>query len=283
MPPRTVTTARQRRLGTELRKMREAAGLNAREASALLGIDHTKISHMETARSGVGTDRLRVLASCYGCSDDLYLDALIKMASERERGWWEEYRELLPAGFLDLTELEDKSTYLRTYQIAHLPGLMQTEDYARAVFEFTFPRLPEDHVEARIAHRIKRSKVLDRKNGTEFSAVIHEAALRMRFGGRAMARTQLDHLLKLSEHPNCTVRVLPFTADGFAGSGQAVLYAGGPVPSLDTVHLDFAHGAAFLDATAQLDAYRDLLSAMEDRSLDVTKSRDLIKEIAHTL
>ncbi|MGA4841272.1 helix-turn-helix domain-containing protein [Streptomyces sp. G45] len=283
MPPRTVTTARQRRLGAELRKMREAAGLNAREAAAQLGIDHTKISHMETARFGVGADRLRVLASSYGCTDQTYVDALIAMATERDRGWWEQYRGILPAGFLDLTELEHKATYLRTYQIAHLPGLTQTEDYARAVFEFTFPRLAQEDIETRIAHRMKRAQILNRDDGVQFTAVIHEAALRMRFGGRALARKQLDHLLSLSEQENCTIRVLTFDADGFAGSGQAVLLAGGPVPQLDTVHLDSAHGALLLDSEAQLKAYRDLLTAMEERTLSVKQSRDLIREIAHTL
>ncbi|WP_436737925.1 helix-turn-helix domain-containing protein [Streptomyces sp. BBFR102] len=278
-----MTTARQRRLGAELRKMREAAGLNAREAAALLGIDHTKISHMETARSGVGSDRLRVLANSYGCCDEPYLQALLAMVAERERGWWEEYRGTLPAGFLDLTELEAKAKSLRTYQIAHLPGLTQTEGYARAVFDFTFPRLDEEHVGARVEHRMRRAEILDADGGPHFSAVVHEAALRMRFGGPKMARAQLDHLLSLSERPNCTIRVLTFEADGFAGSGQAVLLAEGDVPKLDTVQLDFAHGAAFLDAAAQLDAYRDLLSEMESRSLGVAESRDLIREIARTL
>lgn len=260
--------------------MREAAGLNAREAAALIGIDHTKISHMETARFGVGPDRLRVLAGSYGCADQAYLKALVDMAAERDKGWWEEYRAVLPAGFLDITELEDKATYLRTYQIAHPPGLTQTEDYSRAVFSFTFPRLAKEDIEVRIAHRMRRAKILLDPDATEFTAIIHEAALRMRFGGSDVTRAQLLHLLELSERKNCKIRVLPFDADGFAGSGQAVLYAGGPVPQLDTVQLDSAHGALFLDAEAGLNTYRDLMSAMERRTLGVKKSRDLIRDIA---
>ncbi|MCC2280586.1 helix-turn-helix domain-containing protein [Streptomyces sp. ET3-23] len=283
MPPRTAPTARQRRLGAELRKMREAADLTAREAATLTGIDHTKISHMETARFGVSSDRLRTLASNYGCTDQAYVNALIAIATEREKGWWEEYRGKLPAGFLDLTELESKSTFLRTYQIAHLPGLTQTEDYARAVFDFVFPRLPKDDVDARIAHRMQRARILDRHNGPPFTAVIHEAALRMRFGGRQLARKQLDHLLALSERPNCTIRVLTFETNGFAGSGQAVLHAGGIVPQLDTIHLDSAHGALFLDADAQLSGYRELLTAMENSSLNEAESRDLISNITQSL
>ncbi|WP_093656956.1 helix-turn-helix domain-containing protein [Streptomyces radiopugnans] len=280
MPPRTVTTARQRRLGAELRKMREAAGYNAREAAAVLGIDHTKISHMETARFGVSADRVRLLAHAYRCDDEAYVNALIDMATERGKGWWEEYRGVLPAGYLDVTELEDKATYLHSFQIAHIPGLAQTEDYARAVFNFGIrPSLYKEEIEARTAHRTQRVKILDRENPPEVTALIHEAALRMRFGGRDVARAQLEHLLGLSEHPQFTVRVVPFEADGFAGSGSAVLYAGGVVPQLDTVHLDSTHGPIFLYAEAQLGSYRSLLSAMEKRALAIKKSRDFIHEI----
>ncbi|GHG76013.1 helix-turn-helix domain-containing protein [Streptomyces griseocarneus] len=283
MPPRTATTARQRRLGAELRKMREAAGLNAREAAKLLGIDHTKISHVETARFGVSPDRIRMLAAGYGCTDATYIDALVAMATERGKGWWEEYRGILPDGFLDLTELESKATSLRSYQVTHLPGLLQTADYARSVFEFAFPRLSSEDVEARISHRLRRSRILRQPNGPEFTAIIHEAALRMRFGGRSPARRQLAHLLAMSEQGRCAIRVMPFETDGFAGSGQAVLYAGGTVPQLDTVHLDSAHGATFLSDAAELGAYRDLISAMEGTSLGERQSRDLIRDIANAL
>ncbi|GLF97336.1 helix-turn-helix domain-containing protein [Streptomyces yaizuensis] len=280
MPPRTTTTARQRRVGAELRKMREATGINAREAAALLGVDHTKVSHVETARFGISARRLRALADIYGCTDRTYVDALVEMATDRTKGWDEEYRGVLPAGFLDLTDLERRATSLRTYQIAHLPGLTQTEEYARAVFRFGFPRLSPEDAEVRIAHRLRRARVLDRVDGPDFSAVIHEAALRMRFGGMDTVRGQLGHLLELSERPNCTLRVLTFEADGFAGSGQSVLLAGGPVPWLDTVHLDSAHGAQFLHTEAELDVYRELLGAAEERSLPPEQSREFIREIA---
>ncbi|MFE5855374.1 helix-turn-helix domain-containing protein [Streptomyces sp. NPDC056500] len=278
-----MTTARQRRLGAELRKMREAAGLNAREAAAILGIDHTKISHMETARFGVSAERLRVLARTYGCADQEYVAALEAMATDRSKGWEQDYRETLPSFFLDLVELERRAKSLRTYQIAHLPGLTQTEDYARAIFELVYPPLTREEIEPRIAHRMRRAQVLDGDNAPTFSAVIHEAALRMRFGGAKLARRQLDHLLSVSERPNCILRVLTFEADGFAGSGQAVLLAGGPVPKLDTVHLDSAHGAILLDAETQLNSYRLLLAAMEERSLNQARSRDFIHKIAHAL
>ncbi|GAA2384689.1 transcriptional regulator WhiJ [Streptomyces glaucosporus] len=264
--------------------MREAAGYNAREAAAVLGIDHTKISHMETARFGVSAERVRTLASAYKCDDEAYVEALAAMATDRTKGWWEEYRGILPSGYLDVTELEDKATYLRSFQVAHIPGLAQTEDYARAVFSFGLrPSLYKKEIEARTAHRTQRIRILERDNPPDVTALVHEAALRMRFGGRDVTRAQLKHLLELSEHPHFTVRVVPFDADGFAGSGSAVLYAGGAVQQLDTVHLDSTHGPIFLYAEAQLKSYRSLLSSMEKRSLSVRKSRDTIHEIMRQL
>lgn len=264
--------------------MREASGYNAREAAALLGLDHTKISQVETARFGVSAERVRFLASAYGCEDQAYVEALVAMATERTRGWWEKYRGVLSPGFLDVAELEHQSSYLHTYQIAHIPGIAQTEEYADAVFEFGSPhRLSKEQKEARVEHRIQRAKILDREEPFEYTALVHEAALRMRFGGRGVLRSQLDHLLTLSDHPRFTVRVIPFDTDGFAGSGQAVLYAGGPVPQLDTVHLDSTLGPVFLDAETQLRSYRSMLSRMEKRALGIRKSRDFIKEVIQWL
>lgn len=264
--------------------MREAAGYNAREAAALLGIDHTKISQVETARFGVSADRVRTLASAYKCRDQAYVDALVAMAADRTKGWWEEYRGVLHPGFLDVAELEHHSTYLHTYQIAHVPGIAQTEAYAHAVFTFGAPhRMSKRETEARVEHRVQRVKILDRDGSFEYKALVHEAALRMRFGGRDVTRAQLEHLLELTDRTNFTLRVVPFEADGFAGAGQAVLYAGGPVPQLDTVHLDSMLGPVFLDTEEHLEVYRNMFSKMEKRSLGIRSSRDFVRNIIREL
>src|ERR1044072_4612706 len=103
---RREPTARQVRLGTELRRLREAAGLTAIEAAALLGANRAQMSHIESGLAGVSEERLRRLASHYACTDKEFIEALAAMATDRTRGWWEEYRGLLPTSFLDLSELE---------------------------------------------------------------------------------------------------------------------------------------------------------------------------------
>lgn len=280
MPARINPTARQARLGAELRKMRERAGMTAREAATLVGSNPMQISHMEAGRSGVSEERTRRLASVYACDDTALIDALVAMAVERAKGgWWEEFRDLLTPGFLDLAELEHHATFTRAYQIAHIPGTLQTEDTVRAIFDFAAPALSGRELEARVQHRIRRRTIIERGSGSH-EALLHEAALRMRFGGRGVARAQLEHILEQSHRPNVSVRVIPFEAEGFAGSGASVLYAGGPVAQLDTAHLDGAHGTLFLDAEFQLKKYRALLDRMQGMSLAEDESRDFIRRIA---
>ncbi len=134
MPPRRQPTARQARLGIELRKLREAAGLEATEAASLLGVNSVQMSQIESGIAGVSEERLRRLAAHYSCSDEELISSLVKMATDRTHGWWEEHRGHLPTPFLDLAELEHHATFLREVQFLYIPGPLQTENYARAVF-----------------------------------------------------------------------------------------------------------------------------------------------------
>jgi len=284
MPPRDNPTARQARLGTELRKLRERAGKTARESAGLLSIDQAKISHLEAGRIGVSEERIHRLTTFYQCDDNTLIEALCAIAREhRGQYWFDEYRGILAPGFLNIAELEYHATALRSMQSVTLPGLFQTENYARALFSGVKPKLPEDEIEARVEHRMKRVMIFDRENPPQFEAIIHEAALRMRFGGRKVAREQLEYLLEVSKRPMVTVRVIPFTSEDFIEVTQPVLYASGVVPQLDTVQIDSAFGGRFLDAEADLIKYRTLLEIAEHASLDPEESRQIIHHIAREL
>jgi len=283
MPRRRQPTARQERLGIELRKLREAAGLKAREAAALIGSDSAQMSQMESGIAGVSAGRVRSLAAHYSCADTVLVEALVAMATGRTRGWWEEYRGLLPTQFLDLAELEHHSTYRLDVEFLHVPGLFQTEDYARAVFSYRVPELPSDEIELRVRHRMERKAVIEDPAPTPYEAVIHEAALRIRVGDRAATRAQLGRILELSEADHITVRVIPFDLDGFAGATNAMMYAGGAVPKLDTAVRDAPHGAGFIDSEAQLGTFRTLFRMVEAVSLEPSRSRDFIHQLAKEL
>lgn len=281
--PRKQPTVRQERLGRELRRLREAAGLTAREAARLLGVISVTMSQIESGVAGVSEARVRRMAAQYACADPELIDALVKMAKERTRGWWEEYRDVLPPSFLDLAELEHHARYLQVISTAHVPGILQTEEYARAVFAYMVPELPPTELEPRVAHRMHRRVVVEREDAVEYEAVVHEGVLRTRVADRRVARAQLEEMLGQSERPNVSLRVIPFDRDGFAGANTSMLYAGGPVPPLDTAKRDAPHGGPFLDSAAQLARFRTLFRKVESASLDPVRSRDFIHHLAKEL
>ncbi|MEV0693184.1 helix-turn-helix transcriptional regulator [Streptomyces sp. NPDC050388] len=276
---RTSPTGRRLRLGVELRKLRERAGLTATEAGQLLGVKQNQISNTEAGRIGVSPERVRTLAHHYKCGDTALIQALSDMTADRRRVWWEEYREILPAALLDLAEVEHHATRLRGAVTVHIPGLLQTAEHARALFRHVVPEFSPPDIEHRVSFRIKRQAVLYRDSPAPYQAIIHEAALRMQFGGPTIAAAQLRHLLDMSEREHIILKVLPFAAGGFPGSGQSIFYSHGPVPQLDTVHLDQSHGPVFLDAEAQLDMYRVLLERLDSRALTPEASRDVIHHL----
>ncbi|GAA2773216.1 helix-turn-helix domain-containing protein [Streptomyces showdoensis] len=283
MPPRSTPTARQQRLGHELRRLREQSGMSAQQAAALLGVDRTRIPHIESGRFGISAERVRTLAFNYGCPDTALIDLLAAMAQERDRGWWEQHRGLLPPALIDIAELEFHASELCTAVTTHIPGLLQTEEHARAVFDTADPPLPGPDLEARVELRLRRQEVLDRDPPTPYGAVIHEAALRMQFGGPKVARAQLEYILERSERDTVSVRVIPFTAGGFPGAGQSFTYVSAPVPQLDTVQLDSSHGSMLLDTDMQLRRYRGLLDRLSGLALPLPASRDFIRSIAQDL
>ncbi|MFJ1974423.1 helix-turn-helix domain-containing protein [Streptomyces sp. NPDC087903] len=283
MTTRSTPTARQKRLGAELRRMRLAAGATTEYGAGLLGIDRTRLSNMESGIRSFSAERIRTLACNYACTDGRYVEALAAMADGKDRGWWEQYRGTLPAGLLDIAELEWHAARVRTSQVMHVPGLLQTEDYARAVFAAGLPALSRLEVELRVAHRMERQQVFDRPEPLPYVAYVHEAALRMPYGGIKATREQLRHLADQSERDTVEVRVIPTSVGDLPGAGHALLYADGSVPQLDTVQLDSAHGPEFTGAEAQLTKYRAHLDWMDDASLPPGVSRDLILGIAREL
>ncbi|UFR04345.1 helix-turn-helix transcriptional regulator [Streptomyces sp. Go40/10] len=276
-------TARQMRLAVELRRLREAAGLSSREAAAMLGVNSVQISQIESGTSGVSEQRLRRMAANYACSDEGLIEALVAIASDRTQGWWEEYRGQLPTPFLDLPELEHHATCRWDVEFLHVPGLLQTAEYARCLFSYVNPEFPSGDVDLWVEHRMKRRVVLERKDPVPYEAVIHEAALRIRVGDRLTARGQLHRILESSEADHVTVRIIPFELDNFGGAGSAMVYAGGPVPKLDTVIRDGPNGPVYIDAEAQLSRYRTLFRRVEAASLEPDRSRDFIHRLAKEL
>ncbi|MCB5908329.1 helix-turn-helix domain-containing protein [Streptomyces pinistramenti] len=282
MPPRSYPTARQKRLGAELRKLRERAGMSGTEAAAFLGGERAQISHIESARYGVSAERVRRLAAHYSATNKHLVSALAVMAEERTKGWWEDYRGILSPGFLDVAELEHHAKRIKAIQMLHLPGVFQTEGYARELIRSGVTELPATELNARVEHRMRRREIFDRPAPTPFEAFIHEAALRMRYCAVDTMTEQLEFLTEVSHWPSVTIRVIPFDAQ-VTGSVHSMMYACATIPALDTVQIDSAFDSGFLDAEAQLSRYRELLDSVESISLSAEESRKSIHRIAQEM
>ncbi|WNI30865.1 Scr1 family TA system antitoxin-like transcriptional regulator [Streptomyces sp. ITFR-6] len=280
MPVRKPSTERQRRLGAELRRMREHIGMTINEAATLHRTDRTTVSNTESARSGVSSDRVRVWATNYRCPDAQYVDGLVAMARERGPNWWDDYRGLLPAGLLDIAEMEHHAARLLSAQIMHVPGMLQLPDYMRGIFAEAVPTMDPADLERHIEFRVRRSALLDRPDPPACEFLVHESALRMRFGDRHVLRRQLEYLLAQAERPNVTLRVVPFDAGGFANAGSSTLYACGPVAALDTVQIDVPTGVTFLHAETHLVNYRAVLDRMRARAIEPEESIGFIRRLA---
>ncbi|MFJ2777385.1 helix-turn-helix domain-containing protein [Kitasatospora sp. NPDC087315] len=278
MPLRRNPTLRQRRLGAEMRKMREQAGLGGSQLARALGMDPAQVTQMETGRIGVSSDRLRTVAAACSCANQPLIDALADMIAERNKGWWEEYRGTLGTDFLEVAEMEGNARKLATCTSTYIPGLLQTRAYATAVFARIYPPLPAHDVEVRTTFRMRRQQVV-RSGRVPYRAFIHEAALRMQFGGPKVLAEQLDSLSEASEVPGISVRVVPFETETFPGSSENLTFAEGPAPELDTVQMDVPHGGQFFDSLAHLESYRVIFKRIDSTALSDDESRDFIRQI----
>ncbi|MFD5750014.1 helix-turn-helix domain-containing protein [Streptomyces sp. NPDC127033] len=283
MAARTTPTQRQKRLGIEVRKLRTGVDMSAEYAAGLLGVDRGKISHIELGVRNISPERLQTLITHCQCTDEAYAAALMEFAAPSRRNWWDEYRGRLSPGLLDISELEWHAVRIQNVLSVHVPGLLQTEDYARSTFSAVLPALSRLEVELRVAHRMERQQVLNREQPVGFVGYVHEAALRMRFGGREATREQLNALITASEKDNITLRIVPFERGSFPGAGHTLLYAEGAVPQLDTAQLDSAHGPDFLHTEPHLAKYRAHLEWMDREGLSTSASRDVIHGIVREL
>ncbi|MFC0601987.1 helix-turn-helix domain-containing protein [Streptomyces palmae] len=262
MALRTVITERQRRLGAELKKLRQEAGLSIAEGGRLIDMGTPHLSHIEAGRTAIPTDRLRKLVHAYGCKNAAYVDELVSMAESNGKGWWSEYRKTLPQHIIDLAELESRSTTLQSYQTLLVPGLLQTESYMRAIFRSARPDESPDLVESQVRFRLARQDILRADSRVNFHAVIHEAALRMCVGGAHVMRGQLIHLIRMSKRPGVTIQVLPFEMGVRAWFSTPFALLSSGVAGLETVSAEHPSGNLWLGDTDSVAQYGGTFSGL---------------------
>ncbi|MFJ6938573.1 helix-turn-helix domain-containing protein [Streptomyces sp. NPDC101132] len=277
---------RRRKLGEELRALRDRTGLTSGETARMLGWHQSKISRIETGRSGVKPEDVRLLLDAYGVADAqerALLEALAASAGDTGRGrqWWHEYRGLLPQEYRDFISLEAGASAARTVELSVVPGLLQTAAYARAVTRAALGGLPEPKVDALVDVRLARQTVLRADPPLELSAVLDEAVLRRQIGGPVVMAEQLRHLVAVARLPQVRLQVLPFSVGGHLGlTGPFVIFSFPNIADLDVVVLDHLTSSLYLERKEDLEAYSAAFRTIQAHALPPQDSSDLISAIA---
>jgi len=286
MPSRTSPTVKRRRLAAELRRRRDEAGMTIEEVAEHLEWSTAKISRIENARVSVLPRDVKFLLRTYGAEEGTdEWEALLVLAREsRQKGWWHAYGDAIPEWFETYVGLEADATTLRTYESEVVPGLFQTEDYARTVYRTVMIKAGNDQIEKEVAVRMARQERLTGADAPQIWSVINEAVIRRVVGGPEIMRPQLVKLAQVSEWPNVTLQVLPFSAGAHAGMDGAFMILGFPEPTdPEVVYVNYYTGTVYLEKPQESDQYGLMFNHLRAAALPVDQSRDLIDRVADEL
>jgi transcriptional regulator with XRE-family HTH domain len=205
-------------LGAQLRRLREAKRITLEEAGNVIRASHSKMSRLESGRVAFKDRDIVDLFIHYGVTDQAQIQTLRGVAIRaNSRGWWQDYSDVLPPWFEEYISLEEAAVQIRGYEVQFVPGLLQTEDYARAVTLLAYSNPKE--ITRRVGLRMARQARLFGKDPVSLGMVLDEAALSRPIGGPSVMRAQLVHLIEMSQRPNVTIQVLPFKVGGHAAAG----------------------------------------------------------------
>lgn len=276
-------TARRLRLAAELRRERKKADVELKDAADHLGLVPSSLSRMETAKAEVKVPYVESLMRLYGAPDET-TDALKQLARDaRKRGWWRDYKDVLTSEYQDFIAFEAEAFALHDYEPDTVPGLLQTEDYARALLRSQLPDAPDDDVERRVKVRMERQARLRGDDPLQLWAVVGEGALRYLVGGKDVMRGQLQHFAEMAAPSNVNIRlqVLPFAGGahpGMAGSFTVLGY-----DDLKLIYLEHLTTSQYLDEDEHINAYTLMFEHLQVAALSRTESRKLVVEAYQAL
>lgn len=269
-------------LGTQLRRLREAAGVSREAAADAIRASHAKISRLELGRVGFKERDITDLLTLYEVTDDRERAQFLRLVRQANApGWWQQYGDVLPSWFEMYVRLEQAAQMIRTYQVNFVPGLLQTEAYARAVILTEHARESADELDRRINLRMSRQKLVTQPGAPKFWAVLDEAALRRQFGSPRVMREQLEHLAELSTLPSVTLQVLTFRSGGLAAAGGPFAVLRFAEPDLpDVVYLEQLTGAVYLDKRPEVEQYLAGMERICVQAETPAATRTLLRDLA---
>ena len=275
-------TVRRRRLGAELRRLREANSLKLEEVAEKLGLAPSTLSRIETGKAPTKTAYLTAMLKMYGVDDPGAVRVLVDMAREGHRkGWWSIYDDVLPSGFDIYVGLEAEASGLRVYESDVVHGLLQTTDYALTVLRELRPRDSAEQLERVVDLRMRRQQLLDQDPPLDAWIILDEGAVRRKVGGSAVMRCQLEHLVQASRWPNVTLQVLDFDAGAHAGLiGPFAILEFPERTDPDVAYTESLGGMIYLEKDREVRACAEAFDRMRASALSPAASVELIQRAA---
>lgn len=268
-------------LGSHLRRLREAGGITREAAGYSIRASESKISRMELGRVSFKVRDVEDLLTLYGVADGTQREALLSLVKEANvAGWWHSYSDVLPGWFHTYVGLEGAASLIRLYEVQFVHGLLQTEAYVHAVVSRGLRDAGSAEIDRRVALRLERQKVLVSESAPDCHIVLDEAALRRPYGGREVMRGQLQHLIDISERPNVTLQLMPFSVGGHAGeSGSFTMLSFSESDLSDVVYLEQLTSALYLDKREDVVQYQRAMVELQEAAPGPVETRDLLLEL----
>jgi transcriptional regulator with XRE-family HTH domain len=276
------TTTLRVMIGGKLRQLRTDADISREEAAYEIRADASKISRIELGRVSFRLRDVRDLMIMYGVQDEDEIERVVDMAREANRpSKWKRYNDFLPNWFSNYLEMEGAAAMIRTYEVQVFPGLLQNEEYARAVMMLGYGHTPLTEIDKRIEVRMKRQEILDRtEKRPELWAVIDEAALRRPFGGKGVMRSQIQSLMEFCDKPNVRVQIVPFAAGAHSGAGAPFTWLRFAYEELsDVIYLEHLTGGLYLERDSEIDAYQAAMEHLCVQATQPNKTQDFLRDI----
>jgi transcriptional regulator with XRE-family HTH domain len=276
----TSPTIRRRRLAAELRRLRERAGLSGEEVAERLLVSKSKISRLETGQRGVSARDVRDLLTLYGVTDAAYREELMALAQEsRRRGWWSSYSDLMPGPYIGL---EAEASAVWNYQAAMVPGLLQTDDYARAIIRAALVT-DEAEVERRVTARLTRQERLHGETPLHLCTILDESVLYREVGGPAIMLRQLEHLAEAARLPHVTIRILPYSAGAYLAMGMPIVLLSFPGEDPGVAMVENIMGELYLEKPEEVARFTLVFDQLQAAALNPEKSLKHLQAAARTL
>lgn len=273
-------TARRMVLGSQLRRLRERAEISRAEAGYSIRSSESKISRLELGRVGFKERDVSDLLTMYGITESEERAVFLELVSQSNQpGWWNRYTDLMPSWFQDYVGLEEAAARIQTFEIQFIPGLMQTEDYARAIADPSGRGGYSAEVERRVALRMRRQKLLSGPDAPRLWAVIDESVLHRPVGGHEVHKAQIEHLLELTQSPHITLQILPYSSSGSPAECAFTLlrFAEGELP--DIIYVEHLGGAMYLDTKKDQELYGRTLDRLAVEAETPDRSRQWLSKV----